>query len=59
MPLIKVARLDFLGVYLPFLSVYRVSINKDNAKRLTRLHCMKMKICYEPCFIDIRFTMAT
>ena len=50
----------FLGEYTPpTLSVNHVGINKDIGKRLPPLHCIKMKICYDPCFIDIRVTMAT
>ena len=47
------------GVYLPTLSVYDIGINEDTGKRLPQLHCIKMKICYDSCFIDIRVTMAT
>ena len=51
--------LFFWGVYAPTLSVNHVGINKDIGKRLPQLHCIKMKIYYDPCFIDIRVTMAT
>ena len=57
--LYKVARLDLLGSNLITLSVYHVGINKDNAKRLPQLLCLNMKNCYDPCFIDIRDTVAT
>ena len=40
--LLKVARLDLLGSIPP------------HFERLPQLHCIKMKICYDPCFIDIR-----
>ena len=51
--------LIFWGVYAPTLSVNHVSINKDIGKRLPQLLCIKMKNCYDRCFIDIRVTMAT
>ena len=47
-----------LRVYFPPLTVYHVGINKDIGKRLSQLLCIKMKICYDPCFIDISVTMA-
>ena len=52
---LELAGLDFLGVYLPTLSVFCVSINKDSAKTLPQLHYVKTKICYDPCFIDIEW----
>ena len=51
--------MDFLVSIPPTLSGYHVGNNEDNAKRLPQLLCIKMKICYDTCFIDIRVTMAT
>ena len=34
-----------------------VGNNKDIGKRLPHLHYIKMKICYDPCFIDISVTI--
>ena len=33
--------------------------HEDIIKRLPQLHYIKMKIGYDPCFIDIRVTLAT
>ena len=56
---LKVARLDFLGGYLPSLNIDYVAIIKDLAKRLPQLYYMKMKISYDLGFIAIRVAMAT
>ena len=56
---LKVARLDFLGGYLPSLNIDYVAIIKDIAKRLPQLYYMKMKISYDLGFIAIRVAMAT
>ena len=40
----KVARLDFLGGYLPSLSINNVAMSKDMEKRLPQLYYIKMKI---------------
>ena len=56
---VKVARLDFLGLYLPTLSINYVGISKDMEKRLAQLYYIKMKISYDLGFIAIGVTMAT
>ena len=38
--------------------IFYVGINKYIGKKLSQLFYMKMKICFDPCFIDIRVTMA-
>ena len=55
----KVARLDFLGGYLPSLSINNVAMSKDMEKRLPQLYYIKMKISYDLCFIAIGVAMAT
>ena len=55
----KVARLDFLGGYLPSLSINYVAMSKDMVKRLPQLYYMKMKISYDLGFIAIGVAMAT
>ena len=55
----KVARLDFLGGYLPSLSVNYVGMSKDMEKRLPQLYYIKMKISYDLGFIAIGVAMAT
>ena len=55
----KVARLDFLGWYLPSLSVNYVGMSKDMEKRLPQLYYIKMKISYDLGFIAIGVAMAT
>ena len=40
----KVARLDFLGGYLPSLSINYVAMSKDMEKRLPQLYYIKIKI---------------
>ena len=55
----KVARLDFLGGYLPSLSINYVAMSEDMRKRLPQLYYIKMKICYDLGFIAIGVTMAT
>ena len=57
--LIKVARLDFLGGYLPSLSINYVAMSKDMGKRLPELYYIKMKISYDLSFIAIGVAMAT
>ena len=42
--LFKVARLDFLGGYLPSLSINYVAMSKDVEKKLSQLNYIKMKI---------------
>ena len=56
---IKVARLDFLGGYLPSLSINYVGMSKDMEKRLPQLYYTKMKIFYDLGFIAIGVAMAT
>ena len=57
--LIKVARLDFLGGYLPSLSINYVAMSKDMEKRFPQLYYIKMKISYDLGFIAIGVAMAT
>ena len=57
--LLKVARLDFLGWYLPTLSINYVGMSKDMEKRLLQLYYIKMKISYDLGFIAIGVAMAT
>ena len=56
---IKVARLGFLGSIPLQFECYYVCINKDIEKRLPQLYCIKMKHCYDSCFIDIGVALAT
>ena len=56
---IKVAGLDFLGGYLPSLSINYVAMRKDMEKRLPQLYYIKMKISYDLGFIAIGVAMAT
>ena len=56
---IKVARLDFLGVIPPSLSINYVAMSKDMEKRLPQLYYIKMKISYDLGFIAIGVAMAT
>ena len=56
---IKVARLDFLGGYLPSLSINYVSMSKDMEKRLPQLYYIKKKISHDLGFITIGVAMAT
>ena len=53
------ARLDFLGGYLPSLSINYVGMSKDMGKRLPQLNYVKMKICYDLGFIAIGVAIAT
>ena len=55
----KVARLDFLGGYLPSLSINYVAMSKDMEKRFPQLYYIKMKISYDLGFIAIGVAMAT
>ena len=55
----KVARLDFLGGYLPSLSINYVAISNDVGKRLPQLYYIKMKISYDLGFIAIGVAIAT
>ena len=57
--IIKVARLDFWGGYLPSLSINYVAMSKDMEKRLPQLYYIKMKISYDLGFITIGVAMAT
>ena len=54
----KVARLDFLGGYLPSLSINYVAMSKDMEKRFPQLYYIKMKISYDLGFIAIGVAMA-
>ena len=54
---LKVAQLDFLGGYLPSLSINYVGMSKDMGKRLPQLY-YKMKISYDLGSIAIRVAMA-
>ena len=56
---LKVARLDFFGGYLPSLSINYVAMSKDMGKRLPQLYYIKMKIFYDLGFIAIGVAMAT
>ena len=47
------ARLDFLGGYLPSLSIDYVAMSKEREKRLPQLYYIKMKISYDLGFIAI------
>ena len=55
----KVAWLDFLGWYLPTLSINYVGMSKDMEKRLPQMYYIKMKISYDLGFIPIGVAMAT
>ena len=56
---VKEARLDFLGWYLPTLSINHVGMSKDMEKRLPKLYYIKMKNSYDLGFIAIGVAMAT
>ena len=56
---LKVARLDFLGGYLPRLSFNCVGMSKDMGKRLPQLYYIMMKNSYDLGFIAIGVAMAT
>ena len=56
---IKVARLVFLGEYLPRLSFNYVGMSKDMRKRLPQLYYIMMNISYDLGFIAIGVAMAT
>ena len=56
---LKVARLDFLGGYLPSLNINYVAMSKDMWKRLPELYYIKMKISYDLGFIAIGVAIAT
>ena len=56
---LKVARLDFLGGYLPSLSINYVAMSKDMEKRFPQLYYIKMKNSYDLGFIAIGVAMAT
>ena len=53
------ARLDYLGGYLPRLSIKYVGRSKDMGQRLPQLYYIKMKISYDLGFIAIGVAMAT
>ena len=55
----KVTRLDFLGGYLPSLSINYVVISNDMGKRLPQLYYIKMKISSDLGFIAIGVAIAT
>ena len=57
--LLKVARLDFLGGYLPTLSINYFGMSKDMGKRLPQLYYIKRMISYDLGFIASGVTMAT
>ena len=57
--LFKVAGLDFLGGYLPRLSINYVGMSKDMRKRLSQLYYIMMKISYDLGFIAFGVAMAT
>ena len=58
-PCFKVARLDFLGLIPPSLSITYVGMVKDMEKRLPQLYYIEMKISFDSGFIAIGGTMAT
>ena len=49
----KVARLFFLGEYLPSLRINYVAVSKDMGKRSLHLYYTKMKISYDLGFLTI------
>ena len=49
---------EFLGGYLPSLSINYVAMSKDMEKRLPQLYYIKMKISYDLRFIAIGVAMA-
>ena len=55
----KVARLDFLGGYLPSSSINYVAMSKDMGERLPQLYYIKKKISYGLGFLAIGVAMAT
>ena len=52
-------RLDFLGGYLPSLSINYVGMSKDVGKRLPQMYYTKMKISYDLDFVAIGVAVAT
>ena len=57
LPRLKVARLDFLGGYLPSLSIDYFAMSKDREKRLPQLYYIKMNFFYDLGFIAIGVAM--
>ena len=49
------ARLDFLGGYLPSLNINYVAMNEDMEKTFQQLYYIKMKISYDLGFIKLNF----
>ena len=56
---LKVARLDFLGEYLPSLNVNYVGVSRDMEKKLPQLYYIKMKLSYDLGFLAIGVAIAT
>ena len=56
---LKVARLDFLGEYVPSLSINYVAMSKDMGKRVPQLYYIKKKIAYDLGFTAIGVATAT
>ena len=51
--------MDFLGGYLPSLSINYVAMSKDMEKKSPQLYYVKMKISFDLGFIAIGVAMAT
>ena len=56
---VKVARLDFLGEYLPSLNVNYFGVSRDMEKKLPQLYYIKMKLSYDLGFLAIGVAIAT
>ena len=56
---LKVARLDFLGGYLPSLNANYVGVSRDMEKKLQQLYYIKMKLSYDLGFLPIGVAIAT
>ena len=56
---LKVARLDFLGGYLPSLNVNYVGVSRDMEKKLPQLYYIKMKLSYDLGVLAIGVAIAT
>ena len=53
------ARREFLGSVPPKFEHVLLGVNKLKGKRLPQLCYIKMKLCYDPFFIDIGVTVDT
>ena len=57
--MVKVARRDFLGGYLPSLNVNYVGVSRVMEKKLPQLYYIKMKLSYDLGFLAIGVAIVT